>query len=508
MIESYSVTITEVVNNKLIKHLVRDDLQEDLCFGLYLPSRGSRRFTGIIQDIILPEDGDRRVHGNASFNPEYLVRSLRIAKEKSMGLVFLHSHPANGWQGMSGPDIKAEKRISKSAFGVTDLPLLGMTLGLDGSWSARFWPKDQKKKRTHLREWCKSVKVVNEGLSFTFYEHMYPDHIDNQSQLRTISAWGKENQIMLSRINVGVVGLGSVGSQVGESLARTGFANVTFIDFDSVEKKNLDRLSNVYKTSIGTAKVDAVAEGYFKSATSINHTISKSEYSICEEKGYREALNCDILISCVDRPWAREVLNFIAYCHLIPVIDGGIKVRTNSDNTKMISADWKVQTVGYKKPCLECLGQYKAEFASLEQEGLLDDPEYIQGMEDKTDLLSKENVYAFSSHVASLQILQLIGLIIRPSGIAYQGQQTHHMVLGTTEVNKNLSCNDYCFFKENLGKADSTGVIPYGEHQVAEMERQKREVQEIDAPQADNIFYRLWKKVKSFFMNTIVSYED
>lgn len=478
MMKSFSVTLTKEINKELMDHLVRVDHQEDLCFALYLPSKGNTRLTGILQEVILPKDGERKVHGNVSFNPNYFERVIRLAREKKMGLVFLHSHPAPGWQGMSIPDIEAEERISKSAYAVTRFPLLGMTLGTDGSWSGRFWIKDKFTKRTYNRNWCKSVKVVDEGVSFTFNESLCIDHINYDSQVRTISAWGKKNQVNLSRIRIGIVGLGSVGSQVAEALARSGFANVSFIDFDNVEKKNLDRLTNVFRSSIGKAKVDAVADGFHRSASSINLNIHKSCYSICEEEGYRDALDCDILICCVDRPWARQVLNYIAYCHLIPVIDGGIKVRTNSDNSKMIAADWKVQTVGYNKACLECLGQYKTSHVMLEQEGFLDDPEYINGMSEKADLDNAENVFAFSANVASLQVLQLIGLVIKPSGRAYPGQQVHHMVLGSTVTNRNLICDESCFFKDHVGKADFTGVIPYGEHSIAIEERDKRQTSE------------------------------
>lgn len=130
-----------------------------------------------------------------------------------------------------------------------------------------------------------------------------------------------------------------------------------------MEEKNLDRLTNVFKGDIGRAKVYAIKEAIERSATSPNVSIDCCEYSVCERKGFEYALNCDILFSCVDRPWARQVLNFIAYAHLVPVIDGGIMVRTNKRNTNIVGADWKAQTVGFKRACLECLGQYRTENA-------------------------------------------------------------------------------------------------------------------------------------------------
>src|SRR5690606_36575641 len=145
---------------------------------------------------------------------------------------------------------------------------------------------------------------------------------------------------------------------------------------------NLDRTLGVYDTDVAKTKVKAISDAIYRSATSPNVKVEVSQYSICEENGFLEALNCDIVFSCVDRPWPRQVLNFIAYSHLIPVIDGGIKVRTNRLNTKLIGADWRAHTVGNERICLECLGQYRSEMAKLESEGYLDDPDYIEGMSE------------------------------------------------------------------------------------------------------------------------------
>lgn len=465
--KTFSVVITDETHQALLDHLIREDEQEDLCFATYVPSNGDNRNTGILSQLILPEKDERNVHGNVGFMPHYFERVLKIACERKEGIAFLHSHPSTGWQGMSEDDIIAETRLSPSIMAATGFPLLGLTLGTDGAWSGRFWIKDDREKRKYNRNWCETVRMIGKKLSITFNDDLLHPSFDRAKQLRTISAWGNKTQEDLSRLKIGIVGLGSVGSIVAEILARTGISNFTLIDFDAVEEKNLDRLTNIYKEDIGRAKVLAVADGIRKSATSPKVKINCCEYSICEKQGFETALDCDILFSCVDRPWPRQVLNFISYAHLIPVIDGGILVRTNRTNTNIIGADWKAQTVGYKRACLECLGQYKTENAVLEISGKLDDPEYIKGLDKSKFLDAHENVFAFSSHLASMEVLQMLTLFIAPSDIDDVGQQLYHFVLGTMDIESGKECHENCFFQTVIGRGDLSGVTVYGQHNVA-----------------------------------------
>ncbi|MCB0264655.1 MAG: ThiF family adenylyltransferase [Calditrichaeota bacterium] len=464
MIEHFSVIIPEEIHQNLIQHLIRKDGQEDLCFALYYPSAGSKRNTGIVKDIILPQDGERLVHGNVGFLPRYFERVIALASQQNAGIAFIHSHPWAGWQGMSHDDKIAETRMSPAVMASTGYPLLGLTLGTDGAWSARFWNKDHSAKRSYIRNWCESVRVIGEGLSITFNENLLKPAFNHSTQLRTISAWGEKAQSDISRLKIGIVGLGSVGSMVAEILSRTGVSNFTLIDFDKVEEKNLDRLTNVFRSDLGRPKVEAIRDGILRSATSPNLNINICESSVCEREGYQEALNCDVLFSCVDRPWPRQILNYISYCHYIPVIDGGIKVRTNKENSKIIGSDWKVQTVGYKRPCLECLGQYKTSDAMLERDGYLDDPSYIEGLENKDRFLGNENVFVFSSHLASMEVLQMLSLVISPSGISNIGQQIYHFVPGILDNEHTKTCHRNCFFQAIVGQGDHSDVELWGRH--------------------------------------------
>src|SRR5208337_1102949 len=374
---NYSVALTKDIHEAAFGHLIRSDLQEDLCFALWFLSQGRTRRTALIWKLILPNSGDRRVHGNASFTGQFFERAVGEAIKAGAGLALMHSHPAPGWQGMSTDDVNAERNHAAAIKGATGLPLLGLTIGTDGAWSARLWEKT--KPRTYERFWCENVRVVGDALHITFMDQLMPTPKFRKNFERTISAWGLEKQEVLARLRIGIVGLGSVGSIISESLARVGVSYVKLIDFDTLKYVNLDRTLNAYEddSTNRRAKVAIAADAFRRSATAEKALAEPIEWSIVEEPGFREALDCDILFSCVDKPWPRAVLNFIAYSHLIPVVDGGIAIKTKPNGT-MRGADWKSHIVGPGRKCLECLGQYNPGLVSAEREGYFDDPTYIE----------------------------------------------------------------------------------------------------------------------------------
>jgi hypothetical protein len=253
-----------------------------------------------------------------------------------------------------------------------------------------------------------------------------------------------------------------------------GVVHIKFIDFDSLELANLDRtLHGTEKDTKGKKpKVKVSADALRNSATAAGFRVEPIEWSVGEEPGFREALDCDLLFSCVDRPWPRSVLNFIAYAHLIPVIDGGIRVKVKHNGT-LRSADWKAHIVGPRRKCLECLGQYDPGLVSAERDGYLDDPTYIENLPKDHEIKGNENVFGFSLSVASLQILQMLSFVISPCGVSDIGEQNYHFVLGRMDVDHG-HCRDACPYPSLIAKGDSSGIQVTGSHPKAETERKLR----------------------------------
>ena len=189
---NFEVAITSTANLTSSQHLLRHynhgESQEDLCFALWRPSTGRSRYTALIDEIVLPEEGERILHGNASFEPDYLARSIKLAREKEAGLAFMHSHPNPGWQEMSETDVRAERDVLAWPSRATGFPLLGLTVGTDGCWSARFWEKHGKRMRRH---WCEKVRVVGpRSYRLHFNDNISEAPLRKEIIRRTFDTWG------------------------------------------------------------------------------------------------------------------------------------------------------------------------------------------------------------------------------------------------------------------------------------------------------------------------------
>lgn len=436
-------------NEHLLQYFRAHKLQEDLCFALWKPSTGKSRYTGMIYKIILPEKGDRELHGNVEFSPRFLSRAINVAIRENAGLAFMHSHPSDGWQDMSGPDIIAERDVLSPPALATGLPLLGLTIGTDGYWSARFWKRNEKEMHRH---WCQKVRVISKD-SYKIYcnDYLMPPPERKDILRRTFDTWGVKHQSNIARLRVGVVGLGSVGCIIAEALSRIGIGNVVLIDPDKVEEHNLDRLLYGTMADIDRYKVDVASEMMKKHSTAENISVKTLPMSVHHEQAYCEALDCDFLFSCVDRPVARDVLNFIAFAHLIPVVDGGVAVTVNKGSE--FYAHWRSHLVTPYHQCLRCNKQYTTSDVVTELDGSLDNPAYINNL-PKELRFGNQNVFPFSLSVASLEINMMIRYITSHEWWPEVQQQDYHFLTGSIRINSQ-KCNENCIFqKERVAMGD------------------------------------------------------
>lgn len=438
-----SIAFTGSVDVQLVAHLRKPGWQEDLTFAYWRPSLGSKRYTAILFGLNLPRSEERLLQGNVAFTSGYLSRVLE-ERPRDAGVALIHSHLGPGWQGMSEDDAVAERdRLAGLVASTSGLPGVGLTWGTDGSWSGRFWLRAGRHK--YERRWASTVRSVGKRLRITYQPELRPIEAAPESLAATVSVWGAAAQAELTRTRVGIVGLGSVGSIVAEALSRTGIHYLTLIDHDEIEERNLDRTLGALQADVAerTKKVRVSERLIRHSHTAKSFRANPVEAKIQDSDGLAMALDCDVLISCVDRPWPRHLLSVISYAHLIPVIDGGIFARVADGRLKHV--DWRIHTTGPDQACLYCLQALVRSDVALDKNGLLDDPDYINGLtEAERERYGRRNVFAFSLSVAAHEVLQLVTLVTGNPRVGGAGPQMYHAYPGNMAVSEPKLCQDGC----------------------------------------------------------------
>lgn len=474
MTNRVSVAMSTGVHADLLAHLARRGGQEDVCLATYRPSTGVTRRTAILTEVITPLPGERAEQGRAAITGRYVVRAAALARRRGEGVALCHSHPAGrGWQGLSSTDRNAEHSFANLAREITGVPLVGMTLaGHDGSWSARHWDRGVGGDVTFTD--AENVRVVGTQLAVSWNDAVVPPPPAQATQQRSIDCWGQARHDDLARRSVLVVGTGSVGLEVALRLAATGVTRIGLMDFDTVEAHNLDRLIGVTATDawLRRAKVDVARRLVLENATASELDLQTWDHSICEPAGARCALDFDLIMCCVDRPWPRAVLNVLAYTDLVPVIDGGIAVDRFPDGEGLRNATWRSHVIRPGRPCMVCNGQVDPGDLAADVAGLLDDPQYIQGAGGSVRADAGSNVAALSISAAAALLTQYVSFNIAPGGIGEPGPLQYVLSTNTLE-HLHAASAPHCLYEAAEALGDARPVLT-GRHTRAEERRDER----------------------------------
>lgn len=101
----------------------------------------------------------------------------------------------------------------------------------------------------------------------------------------------------LKKTTIGIAGLGGLGSNAAISLARAGVGKLVLVDFDKVEKNNLNR-QYYFLDQVGKSKVDALKDNIKK----INPDVIVETHNLKLEKGSMEKpfKKVDLVIEALD----------------------------------------------------------------------------------------------------------------------------------------------------------------------------------------------------------------
>ena len=173
---------------------------------------------------------------------------------------------------------------------------------------------------------------------------------DRYSRLKSLSDFGLDVDFnLLSSKSVLIVGVGGVGSITAEMLARCGLGTLALIDFDTVERVNLNRLLYT-EAHIGRPKVDVMRE--YLNVINSDVSVEAFHTDLCSEdfenELHRLLSSYDLAISCLDNLPARLYLNSKCVEYNLPYVDTGA--------TRSGLGGYVHLVIPFKTACYVCTG--------------------------------------------------------------------------------------------------------------------------------------------------------
>lgn len=147
--------------------------------------------------------------------------------------------------------------------------------------------------------------------------HVLPRHY-----LRNLGTVGWDGQVKLLRSTVAVVGLGGLGGNVVEALARMGVGRLILIDSDAFVDHNLNRQTLATEANLNTSKVEAAKTR----VAIINCAVEVVTHAVKAtlENLPRLLENSDVVVDALDRLSTRLMLQETAQKLGIPMVHGAV----------------------------------------------------------------------------------------------------------------------------------------------------------------------------------------
>ncbi len=392
-----------------------------LMSGRSATARGTRL---LVREVLaVPRDAYvERLPYHLEIAPRFINDAISMCLAKGFGIVVVHSHRGAGRASYSISDDHGERRLFR-----VFSDLLG-----DGRHASLLLTEHDLVGRTFVGDREVSIETLSivgnrtQELRLSETGSDQRPSVAESQRSRERLAFGGAGQRRISRLRVGVVGLGGTGSAIVEQLARLGVEHFECVDQDKFEPSNLSRTYGSYFKDTrrkGLSKT-AIAS---RLATSVNPEahVEGIKDNIVRQSVLMQLRDCDVIFSCTDNDLSRAALNRMAYQYLIPLIDLGIRITTSEGSVTGVGG--RVARVGPDAPCLRCAHhldpeRIRVEAMPPEQRVSLLREHYITGIDDPVPA-----VISYNTTVASLAVSELLDLLLgigiegRPNELIYDG---------------------------------------------------------------------------------------
>jgi len=351
MTDKCQVRISAKDFSELHGHLFPGDRDEHGAVLLAGVSQSRNRWSFHVREVHIAREGTDYVKGNIGYralHPTFIHRLITRARDQRLAYLAVHNHESDRSVGFSQIDMESHERGYPALLQISrGMPVGGVVFG-HRSMQVDVWiaggPRLELDEATVVGS---TVQRLTPSPRRSGARHS-PEPFERQVRM-----FGEDGQRELGRCQVGILGLGGIGSLVAEYLARLGVGRFQLVDPDTVELSNLSRIVGASSSDAAQKrlKVD-VAERLIREANPTAHVETIAD-DLAKDSVARRLVENDYLFLAADSMRARLVFNAIVHQYLIPGVQLGSKVRVD-EGGKIIDVLSLNRPVRPGQGCLWC----------------------------------------------------------------------------------------------------------------------------------------------------------
>lgn len=379
--------------NRVRAHLFPGDNEEAAAI-LVCGVAGSDDSRFCVREVVLvPYDACiARKADRLSWSGDYLDKALDLADAISGGLILMHSHPSGMREFSAVDDASDQLVVPCLRFGASNprAQFGSAVMTPDGMITARVYcPNNQPLPIDRVRVVGHDIEEVG------------------GNRHHGIVAFTNEMASNLADKTVAVIGVSGTGSITAEMLARLGVGRIVLVDFDRIERKNLNRILYATPADVGRHKTHVLRDAI--RAHHPDAAITTIEADVTDPRSIRACGDADVIFCCVDSMQGRLVCDRMTQAFICPLIDMGVMIPTRKLSGEVSVAD-VCGRVDYVRPGGASLwdrgvitgeGLHEEYIRAVDPDGyeaqLADG--YLQGLPEEAPAVISLNAYAASAAV-------------------------------------------------------------------------------------------------------------
>lgn len=314
---SPALAMTGVLYERLQAHLYPGDGKEAAAIMVCARTPGPRLRLLAKDLIVIPHAECGVREQNEIYWPgEYLEKAIDQAEQLGFAIILVHSHPG-GLFAFSAADDASDRIVMPCLFEAVGDMHGSAIMTPDGAIRARLYDRDMKKTAVEL------VTVIGHDLLFFWEQDAH-----NAQRAQRPMAFASGMTAELNRLSATMIGVSGTGSITAEQAARMGFGHNQYVEFDKVERKNLNRILNSTLADAAKGKLKAEMFANAVGAYRGPGVAFSVPLSIATRDAVLAASQSDVLFCCVDTLEARQLADLISSAFLIPLFDVGVAIPT------------------------------------------------------------------------------------------------------------------------------------------------------------------------------------